>query len=897
LLSILHSQISFQEKKDSTYNHAPKLRIRGSFKDVSASDLKLSFLPAIPEESYSLSTDSSGNSLVLRLEEGRQWVTIDPADGFVKLYLQSALLDGTEKLDAAIQVARVIPTPTVKAAPENFLHLTDSPVLKINGTDFNPKATSIFFDPPLKEGVDFQKKVTPTQIVIRKMSGDHAWRPDGPGPLMVTGIDTGAGIMALSGPTGTRGIIIAEVQVEGDAGSAGTVTIMDRENVVKVYQSTKSFDVVGTGFTPDMRLAFDNGLRGKGTNYTANYVDDSTLSLSLSKGSAWSKQTKALPAPLTILSATSGSRWVPLGKLKRGRRVATIYPDPSVLASADTLLHRSHSHNLFIKGGGFLSVPAPVFDFDPPLTKNSDYTVNVLGLDTCEIILRTSWMPEGSTGELKVKGMDGGAGKLTFPSPVVVATVIEDEGSHESGLTLTPGHVVAIYQSLGSAPLVITGTGFSNEPKIEFDEPLKLGKDYKFVKVSSTSMTLELLQGKKWRQMAGPLVIMSIDNGEGSGPVTFAKGNGIKVASVLEDPVVTEEENHIYASRSKKFTIHGSGFVSMLNSELAPKLEIARLPSMAYEITSWLSTSITLQLKEGEKWGTVDEGEQLFLKVSSIDTGAGIVELGSGGVTVATIFPDRADDLCDDSCYFANDGNCDEPSSSGGGGGWSSTSPWYSDDDSNYYSDYPSFMNYYMGSDDLIPAWLCDPGTDCTDCSSKPVIDGTCENTCVHARDGNCDDPRVEFGGWCPLGTDCQDCGPVNASNYTENEDFYSPAYYMSDSYWYNDDDGSFFLDSSAILGQEGNAKAPYARTFEDHISYHHDQEGAGSIFMDVLWAVVLLVGGTVSLGFCMIVYRHVKSGGREASSYLPVEQEAEQELTSLNRNVGVTPEVVHTDA
>ena len=34
------------------------------------------------------------------------------------------------------------------------------------------------------------------------------------------------------------------------------------------------------------------------------------------------------------------------------------------------------------------------------------------------------------------------------------------------------------------------------------------------------------------------------------------------------------------------------------------------------------------------------------------------------------------------------------------------------------------------------------------------VAEGTCVNTCQHARDGYCDDPRS--GGVCPSGTDCQ---------------------------------------------------------------------------------------------------------------------------------------------
>ena len=52
-------------------------------------------------------------------------------------------------------------------------------------------------------------------------------------------------------------------------------------------------------------------------------------------------------------------------------------------------------------------------------------------------------------------------------------------------------------------------------------------------------------------------------------------------------------------------------------------------------------------------------------------------------------------------------------------------------------------------------AGLCDPGTDCTDCTIA------CTDTCVFANDASCDDgtdPSSDFAGLCDLGTDCTDC-------------------------------------------------------------------------------------------------------------------------------------------
>lgn len=51
------------------------------------------------------------------------------------------------------------------------------------------------------------------------------------------------------------------------------------------------------------------------------------------------------------------------------------------------------------------------------------------------------------------------------------------------------------------------------------------------------------------------------------------------------------------------------------------------------------------------------------------------------------------------------------------------------------------------------------------DSVASSVVTESCVNTCPFARDGVCDDPRE--GNYCKLGTDCQDCGPVGADNFT----------------------------------------------------------------------------------------------------------------------------------
>lgn len=85
------------------------------------------------------------------------------------------------------------------------------------------------------------------------------------------------------------------------------------------------------------------------------------------------------------------------------------------------------------------------------------------------------------------------------------------------------------------------------------------------------------------------------------------------------------------------------------------------------------------------------------------------------------------DELCADTCQWANDGVCDD-----GGEGAESTA--------------------------------CELGTDCLDCGSRTSETPTnelCSYTCQWSGDGVCDDGGTgsEYDG-CELGTDCDDCGP-----------------------------------------------------------------------------------------------------------------------------------------
>jgi hypothetical protein len=69
-------------------------------------------------------------------------------------------ISGKEILtDGGVQVATVLLTPDIEAS-ERLIYLSTPPLLLVNGTNFNVKHTSLFFDPPLAAGEDFTMQVS-----------------------------------------------------------------------------------------------------------------------------------------------------------------------------------------------------------------------------------------------------------------------------------------------------------------------------------------------------------------------------------------------------------------------------------------------------------------------------------------------------------------------------------------------------------------------------------------------------------------------------------------------------------------------------------------------------------------------------------------------------------------
>ena len=226
---------------------------------------------------------------------------------------------------------------------------------------------------------------------------------------------------------------------------------------------------------------------------------------------------------------------------------------------------------------------------------------------------------------------------------------------------------------------------------------------------------------------------------------------------------------------------------------------------------------------------------------------------------LAKVLKDADGALCDDSCEFALDGVCDDGTGDASlGRNQPDANTWDDalDDyyDYNYYNEgdlnfaYDDFHQYYdddyygyehnyyyddfYGGVNTMGVGICDKGTDCTDCSAAVVArlsSDKCDNTCVWAHDGSCDDDRTN--GPCAHGTDCFDCGPPGASNFTafdDGDDWWEDdaAYWDGDDYGWDDDYGKEWKDvgyddddakqarDDAACRWPKRSTAPHARRF-----------------------------------------------------------------------------------
>jgi len=887
-LQSIVAEVTVLKSSQVVYDKSPKLRIKGSGFDADDHDIKLD-LGAIgqprlvPDKDFMVSKDSDGDGLILKLLGNRKWVDLAGRTPPVSLVLSAVRFASSPNHNLLIEpviIAQVLATPSIDEN-EDFLYQTASNELRINGTGFiGAKKIDLYFQPPLIKEVGYEDvtpyPLTKNQIVLRLRHG-YSWR-ETPGPLFVIGVDTGGGPVKVDGDEGAK---VADVVDNHDLHAVTVQTTADSQ---LLYSDETDLRLTGVGFNPiGNALRWANGLVGNNVNYTTVSTSESSITLRLVPGSMWRKNMENLPGALTLIAVNAGAGYVAVGPTNaaKGRDVATIFERPEI-HSDQKKIYRTHSHEFHISGKGFPELETghkPMLRFSPELTDGVDYTVRVVDRTELEMTLLDNRAWSGYPGALIVthvntRGDEGGWIQLPGEG-VHVAEVVEDiDASATGGVEVFPMGV-KVYQSALQEQITITGTGFKQGMQFTLEPPLQNGVNYDLDVISKNTAIMYLKNGKKWRNEPGFIIARSVRIANKD--YALAGSDGIRIAIVLADPSITLSKENYHETQSKLLIITGTGFTNVADT----KITIRPTSPGAYKIIGVLEDSIRVQLKPDNDWlpsfmslKDEDDSKQIMLQVASIDTGAGEIVFNNP-VPIGFVVKDREGVVCDDSCEFAFDGVCDDGSEPFDEYYYENYFNYEQDDmggfydDASYYDDAEggkeyddegdaygvAYDDYYMENEDYEVS-ACVEGTDCTDCGgvdaiidySKPLGPDSgyesCVNTCIYPRDGVCDDPRGTK--YCELGTDCQDCGPVGADNFTRSDD--DDWWDDDDDYW-NFNDGNFLDQTKGLEANRHHVKA-----------YVRDNAGSpAAMFLVVLEGMVYTVGAIFAAAALYLLNRWYK--------------------------------------
>ncbi|CAM9403362.1 unnamed protein product [Ectocarpus sp. 6 AP-2014] len=619
------------------------------------------------------------DELTLELAQGSTWYNQDPAYLPRPLELKSvdagkgwAQLGPTDGPGKPLTVAIVFEDPSIDASNTEIFHghTTDLVVkgtsfrhrriIKRDGWVYHTVPPILVFDPPIDPEIVKVFVNTNRQVTVAFQQRDYPqWAPTGYfGPLKIKGMDTGAGMVVLDPPVTVANVVpgspyeffmlkrinqlredgaikhyqervdqaarewramtsaektqfvsatrieiscmklscfLAEprqlkvVAIDTDAGlvrlnpeDGGVVvitvkpgiTVQQDENLL-IYQSTKEVRIAGSGFEENMEAS----------EFTP--ADPSLL-----------------PMALLVSSVKASPGTVDFGLLGLFpiRKVATVFEDASIQAR-NTEIYRSSTRELNIYGTGFNNVVQPILVFAPPL---DDTAVDVHGIDT-------------------------GAGMIFFDSPVTVAIVSPNIGTHYDNVA----------QFISSTYIAITRNfSCAIPPGPQVPSP--------------------------WRAEPGPLKIVAIDNGAGRIPLNPEDG-GVVVATV--SPIVRikgNEDLHIYQS-TKQIQVAGGGFdndIETINfwvvSHLGGKVfhvegDDDEAGAGDVEIDTLSASQMTITLTEGSVWvkdlnvlpGVLRMGCEVRVEIeSSFFLGSGSSLLFFGG-PIATVFEEPSIDASD----------------------------------------------------------------------------------------------------------------------------------------------------------------------------------------------------------------------------------------------------------
>eukprot|EP01035_Chromulina_nebulosa_P017928 gene17928-23550_t len=324
---------------------------------------------------------------------------------------------------------------------------------------------------------------------------------------------------------------------------------------------------------------------------------------------------------------------------------------------------------------------------------------NVLkkGVDIATVFARPVVSPQSLTihpDSPKTISIHGSGFAVNYIHPSLVFNIIIAEGID---------YTTRVIDNTNIELTLIEGIGFVRNMSFVFDSGLTEGVDYDWDFDDYTKIILKLRTGMKWLDDAGIISLLSIAVNDNY--IILNENVGIRVATVLLNPVIFSSDRLYRNSQSKILSVKGSGFTYATACKVSLKptepsyyiiLRITNKDIIEIKLSpyrTWLPSVISLD----------NDNIRIPLQVVSIDTGAGVV-IFLEPITVGYIIQDKEGVVCDDSCEFSFDGICDDGTLSSSYASFTSNNSY-----TNNYDDYYQPDNSYSVS-------ACVEGTDCTDC-------------------------------------------------------------------------------------------------------------------------------------------------------------------------------------
>lgn len=366
--------------------------------------------------------------------------------------------------------------------------------------------------------------------------------------------------------------------------------------------------------------------------------------LRLRHGYNWREE----PGPLSVVGVDTGG-----GPFKisgdDGVRVAEVQANLDlrgviVETTSNQQLIYADEPNLIISGAGFNPAGNTLRFTNGLLGKNINFTT--VATTDSSISLRlvpgSFWRKkfENLPGALTLLAVNAGEGFVAVgPTNAAkgrdVAMVFERPNVYSDNKKIYRTH---------SHELHIKGVGFPTSistPQLKFNPPLLAGTDYTVRVIDRTELEITLLDGRAWRDSAGPLQVTAINTrGDEAGWVSL-HGDGVHVADVQADIGVDTTGGvevfpmcvKVYQSAlSQQITITGTGFVAGMQITFDPVFKVGD-----YDLDVQSKNKVVLKLKPGKKW----RSEPGFIIAKTIKiAGKEYTLAGIDGIRVAVVLAD-----------------------------------------------------------------------------------------------------------------------------------------------------------------------------------------------------------------------------------------------------------------